>query len=148
VYAPHVYTYAFTKGAGDIALTAEDLLRSNANARDEAIGYRAPLVIGEWGFDPKLPNASDYVRFESEAQDMVMASSFFWVWKEESQGGWGCFDHEEATDTYTERANLKSWLARVRPLRIAGFPRQWSWDVEARRFSMTFYAEASVTAPH
>ena len=77
-----------------------------------------------------------------------MASSFFWVWKEESQGAWGCFDHDAASDTYTERAAVKKALAHVRPRRIAGFPTAFGFDRAAGRFSLAFHAEPEVTAPH
>lgn len=148
VYAPHVYTHAFTANAGSIVMTKDDLARSNLRAREEAAGYEAPLVITEWGFDPKLPNAADYFRFEQEAQDDAMASAFFWVWKEMSQGAWGCFDHDAATGAFTPRAAMQAALAHARPSRIAGFPRAFSYDAGARRFSMTFYADASVDGAH
>lgn len=148
VYAPHVYTYAFTADPGSKTMTKDDLARSNLHARAEADGYAAPLVITEWGFDPKLGNAAAYFRFEQEAQDDVMASSFFWVWKEMSQGGWGCFDHDEATGAFTPREATKTILAHVRPARIAGFPRAFSYDRDARRFEMTFYADPKVSGAH
>ncbi|MFO0616392.1 MAG: cellulase family glycosylhydrolase [Polyangiaceae bacterium] len=119
VYAPHVYTYAFAADAGAIPLTKDDLARSNLRAREEASGWHAPLVITEWGFDPKLPNAPDYFRFEQEAQDEAMASSFFWVWKESSQGAWGCFDHDDVGGAFSERAATRAALAHVRPSRVA-----------------------------
>jgi endoglycosylceramidase len=148
VYAPHVYTYAFADGAGTIALTKDDLARSNLRARDEASGWQAPLVITEWGFDPKLPNAADYFRFEQEAQDAAMASAFFWVWKEMSQGAWGCFDHDEASGAFVERDATRAALAHPHPARIAGFPRAFSYDRDRRRFAMTFYADAAVKGAH
>ncbi len=146
-YAPHVYTDAFSANAGTIAFTEEDLLTSNSNARDEATGFQAPLVITEWGFDPSLPNAADYVRDEQAAQDTVMASSFFWVWKEISQGHWGCFD-EDASGGLTERSALKASLAHVYPARVAGFPRSFSYDAASGHFAMRFYADTSVVASH
>jgi endoglycosylceramidase len=148
VYAPHVYTHAFAADAGSIVITKEDLARSNDDARAQADVWAAPLVITEWGFDPKLPNAADYFRFQQEAQDAVMASAFFWVWKEMSQAEWGCFDHDASTGAFTARPATKAALAHVRPSRIAGFPRAFSFDRAARRFHMTFYADPAAKGAH
>lgn len=145
-YAPHVYTYAFTSAPAD--LQKQDLRRSNENARHEADAWHAPLVITEWGFDPGLAVAGNYVTWQSELQEEYQASSFFWVWKEESQGSWGCFDHDAASGTWTARKGLEKALARVRPARVAGWPESYAFDRATGKFEMKFRADPTVTAPH
>lgn len=148
-YSPHVYTDAFTATPTQLAsLTKETLRRSNANARNEADSWHAPLVITEWGFDPNAVNADNYVSWQSELQEQYQASSFFWLWKEESQGNWGCFDHDAKTGAWTERAALKKALARVRPEAVAGWPKSFSFDRASGVFQMQFVADPTVKAPH
>lgn len=93
LYAPHVYTLAFGDPKNELAsLTPERLARSVENARDEAAAWGTPLLIGELGIAPDATNWDRWIQYEYEAQDAVLASSTFWVWKEESQGSWGLFD--------------------------------------------------------
>lgn len=145
-YAPHVYTFAFTSAPA--SLTKEDLRRSNENARQEADAWQAPLVITEWGFDPSLADAGDYLTWQSELQEEYQASSFFWVWKEQSQGSWGCFDHDATTGTWIARGDLEKALARVRPERVAGWPESFGFDRAQGKFTLKFRADPTVTAPH
>lgn len=148
-YAPHVYTAAFTStDAQKAALTKDFLTPSNESARREADAWQAPLVITEWGFDPKAPNAAQYFTWESELQEQVMASSFFWVWKEASQGSWGCHDFDATTGAFSPREDVRKALARVRPARVGGWPLSFGFDRASGHFSMTFFADPAVSAPH
>ncbi len=148
-YAPHVYTAAFASTDDQkAALTKDDLLFSNESARKEADAWKAPLVITEWGFDPKAPNAANYFKWQSELQERFMASSFFWVWKEQSQGSWGCHDFDASTGAFTARPPVKAALARVRPSRVAGWPLAFGFERGAGHFSLSFYADPAVKAPH
>ena len=108
VYSPHVYTDAFT---GVETFTQKSLATSNTNALAEAQSWGAPLVITEWGFGPTDPRFADYVAFEQNDQDQVLASSFFWLWKEESQGNWGFFDDDGGL---TERQSVVQAMTRPR----------------------------------
>jgi hypothetical protein len=148
-YAPHVYTLAFT---GDDAtyqtMNKEMLRRSHENARIEADAWQAPLLETEWGFDPNATHADEYLTWQSELAEEYGASTFFWVWKEQSQGSWGCFDYDSATNTWNERSETKTALARVRAARVAGWPTQQSFDRTSGAFELTFTANRSVSAPH
>jgi endoglycosylceramidase len=148
-YAPHVYTLAFVgDDAAHQAMTKETLRRSNANARTEADAWQAPLIVTEWGYDPNGIQASAYFRWQSELQDEYGASSFFWVWKEESQGSWGCFDHDAATDSWTPRAAVRDALARVRPARVAGWPESVRFDRQSGELELDFRGNPRVKADH
>jgi hypothetical protein len=109
VYAPHVYTFVFTGTDESRAQITKDKLRpSNESARAEADGLEAPLVITEWGYDPKQPNYQAYVQWQQELQDEQKASAFYWVWKEVEQGQWGLFDGT------AERTKTIEQLSRIR----------------------------------
>jgi endoglycosylceramidase len=148
VYAPHVYTYAFSAPPGAReGLTKDALAPSNEAARDEADSWKAPLAITEYGYGPGDPHADDYYAWQVAAQDAVRASAFVWLWKEESQGSWGLFDHDAATGAWTERAHLRKALAKVAPEAIAGWPVRFGYDPAALVFELVFDADANVTAP-
>jgi endoglycosylceramidase len=147
VYAPHVYTLAF---AGDDTarntVTKEGLRVSNASAREEAESYAAPLAITEFGFDPKQPSFARYVRWQMELEDEMQASSFYWVWKEQSQGGWGLHDYD-AAGVATERSAVVSALSRTRLEAAAGRIVSVAYDADAKRFEAHIAGAPAVTAP-
>jgi endoglycosylceramidase len=153
VYAPHVYTHAFTPGddsAWQKSFTYDDLFPSNDSARQEADSWGAPLFVGEWGWGPNGVRFGDYVELQLDAQDATMSSSTFWLWKEANdQGNWGLFDHTGSSldAGWSERAAARKAFARVRPRRIAGFPQSWSWDAKSSRFTLDLVGDAAVTAP-
>ncbi|HRH00872.1 MAG TPA: cellulase family glycosylhydrolase [Polyangiaceae bacterium] len=142
VYAPHVYTLAFTGTPSSIAaMTKETLRPSNENARAEADGWQTPLVIGEFGFSPASPAFADYIAWQSELQDEVRASSFLWVWKETSQGAWGVYDR--VGTKWEERPAVVSALTRLRLERVAGRLGRVGYDREKRRLAFTFEGGAA-----
>ena len=120
VYAPHVYTLVFYSDQGPLQrLQPSDLEPSVEAARGEADAWHAPLLFGEFGVGPTTANADLWMGVEAELHDRFLASDAFWVWKEQSQGSWGVFDHAEP-DTWTERPQVVAWISRVHAARIAG----------------------------
>jgi endoglycosylceramidase len=150
VYAPHTYKLAFAN-AGDVdqarmTMTRDTLAPQNLNAREEADSWGAGLAFTEWGYDPQGIRADAYLTWQSELQDEVQASAFFWLWKEISQGSWGCFDRD-AAGAWTPRPRMQQVLARVRPSAIAGWPRSYQFDRATGAFSLTFTADPTTTGP-
>jgi endoglycosylceramidase len=143
VYAPHIYKYAFTTFPA--GATKESIARQNLTTRDEAASWKAGLMITEWGYNPNGSRAEEYLTWQRELQEEIQASSFLWLWKEDSQGRWGCYDHDGSG--WTERPRLKEILARVRPAAIAGWPKQYSYDRAAGVFTLTFTADPTIQAP-
>lgn len=126
VYAPHIYTYAFADPDNHLAtLTIEDLRPSIDNARAEAIAWQTPLFIGEFGIGPTATNATLYIRYQLDLQDEYLASSTFWLWKEESQGLWGLFDR--TMTGWAERPLMIEAVSRPYAERIAGTPDAMTW---------------------
>ena len=146
VYSPHVYTDAFT---GVETFTQKSLATSNTNALAEAQSWGAPLVITEWGFGPTDPRFADYVAFEQNNQDQVLASSFFWLWKEESQGNWGFFDDDGGL---TERQSVVQAMTRPRLEAASGVLLSEAYNANASATSssltVTFLGSAKTTAPN
>ena len=113
----------------------------------EAQTWKAPLVITEFGYNPAGIQADNYLSWQSDLQDQVLASAFFWVWKEESQGAWGLFDHDASTDTWTERDHVRQALSRVVAEAVAGWPTKMGYDRTAKRFELDFTGDPAITAP-
>lgn len=151
IYAPHVYTNVFSMGCDDKCrdmFTADSLRGSNESARAEAEGWKTPLLISELGFDPGSPRFGDWVAFQLDLEDELMASSTWWVWKENSEGSWGFYDWIEATDSWTERVTARKAFARVQPRAIAGWPQRWRWDRAKNHFELVVLGDPTITAPH
>jgi endoglycosylceramidase len=145
VYAPHVYTLAFRDPAGELATLDKERLRASLeNARAEANAWDTPLFIGEFGIGPEQTNYELYLRYQYELQDEYLASSAFWLWKEDSQGRWGLYDHDQATG-WSERPAMVAAVSRPYAERIAGTPVAMSWTPESSVLEVT-YADA-VEAP-
>ena len=125
VYAPHVYTYVFQSNqtAFETATPAE-LEPSVEGTREEATAWHTPLFIGEFGVGPNAgdPHTDLWMQTAAQLHDRYFASDAFWLWKEQSQGSWGVFDHDPATGAWTERPQVVGWLSRVHVARIAGTP--------------------------
>lgn len=149
VYAPHTYPLAFTGTETQRqTFTRETLVPSVRSARDEATAWGTPLAITEWGYDPAGVRADRYYAEMQDVQGAYGASAMLWLWKERSQGSWGMHRWDEARGVWTERAEVFGWLARPRPVAIAGDLRRWSWDPATREFSVRWDRRAEVTAPH
>lgn len=149
IYAPHVYTAVFgANSARRDTLTIDDLTPSNERARAEADGWQAPLLIGEFGFSPFAANFEFVIRTQLALQEAQRTSSTTWLWKEQSEGAWGFYAYDTASDSWAERPSVISAHARVRVERASGRIAKVGYDPAAREFSMTLVGDAKVTAPN
>lgn len=146
VYAPHVYTLAFTD-PDSTGVTKATYTASNVNARNEADSWDAPLVITEYGYPPTSPNFQNWAKWQAELEDQVQASSFFWVWKEESQDSWGFYDFDDA-GVATERPAVVQAMTRARLEAVAGTLESVGYDETAMVMTVTFEGSQTVTAPN
>jgi len=150
IYAPHVYTKVFSTGCDDKCrndFSIDTLRPSNENARAEADAWKSPLLVSETGFDPRATRFADWVAFQYQLQDDYLASSAWWVWKENSEGSWGLFDWDSKTDTWTERAYARKAFARPQARAIAGWPQSVQWNATAKTFTIVLAGSTAVTAP-
>ncbi len=149
VYAPHTYPLSFTGTEMQrMAFTRETLVPSVRSARDEATAWGTPLAITEWGYDPAGTRADRYYELMQDVQGAYGASAMLWLWKERSQGSWGMHRWDETRGVWEERAEVFQWLARPRPVAIAGDLQSWSWDATTRVFTVRWDRRADVRAPH
>jgi endoglycosylceramidase len=148
VYAPHVYTLAFTD-PDEPGVTENTYAASNLNALDEAQSWQAPLVITEYGYPPTSPNFVHWAAWQADLEDKVLASSFFWLWKEVGvgSGSWGFYDIDDA-GTQTERASVVAAMTRPRLEAAAGQLTGVSYDTTLQALTVTFNGSAAVTAPN
>lgn len=123
-YAPHLYPEVFSGGrdlwaSGDPAR----LVDSTARARLEADEHDAPLIVTEYGIDPRAENGLAWIERMDDEMDLARASRFFWVYEELEQGQWGLFD-----EGHVPREPLLDVLARPAPDAVAGALAGWTWD--------------------
>ncbi len=146
VYAPHIYTYVFYSDPTRLQrLVPADLEPSVAAARDEATAWHTPLLVGEYGIGPTAPNADLWMATEAQLHDRYLASDAFWLWKEQSQGSWGVYDHDAATDAWIERPQVVHWLSRTHAARIAGTVVANEYDPATGALTLTTHGSST---PH
>lgn len=142
-YAPHLYSVQFefnqeyTPERDD---TLEDWER-NRNIETEA--QKAPLLLGEWGFDPQWPGAD---RFRRELLDMGDRMMLGWTYWSYDPGGWGIWESDSESNFVAERESANA-LVRPYPRVVAGIPRSFSYDPETRAFDLAFDPSPSATSP-
>ena len=150
LYAPHTYKLAFdgagSNDAGRMTMTKDTVRPQVMNAVDEAQSWGAGLMITEYGYAPTGIRSDEYLTWQSELHEEAMASSFFWLWKEESQGSWGCFDGSDEA-TWTPRPAMQKVLARVRPSAVSGWPKAYAFDRAKGAFTLTFTSDPTIDAP-
>ena len=142
-YAPHLYPEVFSGGrdlwaSGDPAR----LVQSSANARAEADEHDAPLVVTEYGIDPRAEHGLAWIQTLDDELDRARASRFFWVYEELEQGQWGLFDAGHVL-----REPLADVLARPAPDAIEGRLDSWSWRDGALEVAFTGGGTHRLRAP-
>jgi endoglycosylceramidase len=128
VYAPHVYTAVFNDDPRLINDTYQSALATSIrNARDEADAWAAPLLIGELGIGPDQPHALEWIGHAYDGADSVLASTAFWLWKEQEQGQWGLFSLA-ADGSWQDRPEMMAAVGRPYAKVIGGGATSLSWD--------------------
>jgi len=146
VYAPHVYTLAFSD-PNETGVTEATYAASNVNALREAQSWAAPLVITEYGYPPDSTNFASWATWQGDLEDQVKASSFFWLWKEYGAGSWGFYDFDDA-GTGTERPAVVAAMTRTRLEAAAGTLVSVAYDTTKEQLTVVFNGSDSVTAPN
>ena len=143
VYSPHLYSITMEfNGAYDP--NSDGTLESwEANRNIDAEAQGAPLLCGEWGFDPNWENADLFMDEVLEMYDRMMAGWTYWSY---DPGGWGIWEAGEDGKYVQERDNADD-LVRPYPRSVAGVPRSFSYDPDTRVFELTFDPSPSATVP-
>ena len=120
VYAVHVYTAIFNNTATLADGTYPQLLSDSIHgARDEADGWRTPLMVTEYGLGSTEPAGPAWIGHALDDFDAVGASTTWWLWKDPTPGGWGLFD-PQPDDSYTPRAAMMDALSRPYAMAVGG----------------------------
>ncbi|MFZ1866448.1 MAG: cellulase family glycosylhydrolase [Polyangiales bacterium] len=141
-YAPHLYSIQFEFNQEYSPETDVVLENWEANRNVETEAQKAPLLLGEWGFDPTWPGADLFMRQLLDMGDRMMLSWTYWSY---DPGGWGIWERNDQGEVI-ERDNADS-LIRPYPRRVAGIPRAFSYDPDSRVFELAFDPSPSATLP-
>ena len=139
LYAPHIYTDVFD-GHDFSSGNPAELAPSMEHAANEAAGWGAPLLVGEYGIDPGAPNANAWIAAELDLQDRLRAHSTFWLWEEISSGHWGLFDGESSEGG--ERVARTTALSRVYAQAVPGRVLEHTVDAAANTLRLRYQARS------
>lgn len=117
VYAPHFYPGLAGRRGSDVESWTRQIRASLEAMREEATAWGdAALVVGEWGADPRDPGTAAYAEAFLSVMDTLGGGHALWLWKENSQGFWGLFDHHPG------RSGADAWTLRPEAARIFAPP--------------------------
>lgn len=122
VYAPHLYPFVFVSTEEQLLAVTEPELRDTFdNAVLEAEAWQTPWVVGEFGGPPYSAREDLYLGLMYKLLDEYFVSATLWLWKEDSQGSWGLYDHDEERG-WSERPAMVELVSRPYAERVAGQP--------------------------
>lgn len=144
VYCPHLYPRrSFPDEAG-----WRGYLRGNFESMvEEARAWGGALVLGEWGAHPGQTSSWPYIR---AVLDLSWENGFgnaVWLWKENSQGSWGFYDHNEADGSWTLRNEGVRQMVLPSPLAVPGRLLRRSFSRERAILTFSFEAAGGEAAP-
>ena len=142
-YGPHLYSVQFEFNQEYTPDRDNTLANWEANRNIETEAQRAPLLLGEWGFDPQWPGADQFMRELLEMGDRMMLGWTYWSY---DPWGWGIWESDAEGKFVRERENANA-LVRPYPRSVAGVPRSFSYDPDTRVFELAFDPSPSATAP-
>jgi endoglycosylceramidase len=128
VYSVHIYTGVFNNADSVPNGTYAPLVTNSFNnARDEADGWKAPLAITEYGIGSTTMNAAGWVGSVLDNADAQLAATTLWLWKEQSQGQWGLFTHND-DGSWSPRPEMFDAVARPYAQAVGGDATGLHWD--------------------
>ncbi|MGD8607978.1 MAG: cellulase family glycosylhydrolase [Myxococcales bacterium] len=142
VYAPHLYSIQFEFNEEYTPETDVVLENWEANRTLETQAQKAPLLLGEWGFDPTWPGADLFMQELLDMADRMMLNWTYWSY---DPGGWGIWERNDDGEV-VERDNANA-IIRPYPQRVAGIPRSFGYDPDTRVFELVFDPSPSALVP-
>jgi hypothetical protein len=92
------------------------LTASMTNAMAEASAWATPLFVTEFGCDQSWSTGADWIRYELDLQDQMLASSTAWAWE---PGSWG-IRYEDASGNIVYWPDTLAVVSRPYPRAVAG----------------------------
>ena len=135
VYAPHLYVENFIM-TGNPDPNDPEIIANVMNSIIEANAFKAPLIIGEFGFNDKDPDYGATMDKVMNLADQYLFHTAQWVWKENSQDAWGFYDF--VNDTPVLREDVAKDTARAYPQAISGKIKSIQFDRATESLSVHF----------
>lgn len=129
LYAPHLYSIFLENAEAYDPQTDTTIADWEEHRRQEMETLNTPLVNGEWGLGSDWTNTQLFMKEVMDMYDRIMCGWAYWSW---DPGGWSWLNPD-----YTEKETA-DLIVRVYPQRIAGIPKQFSYDTDTRIFKLIF----------
>lgn len=142
-YAPHLYSVKFEFEQEYTPEADDTLAKWEASRNVETEAQKAPLLLGEWGFDPDWPGADQFRRELLDMGDRMMLGWTYWSY---DPGGWGIWESDGEGNFVREHESADA-LVRPYPRSVAGIPRSFSYNPDNRVFELAFDPSPSATLP-
>ncbi len=140
VYAPHMYDPGAEVSGEFDAVRRENLLATATDLRADADRLGVPLWIGEYGGIGTSPQIGAYMDAAYDGAAAAFAGTMYWAFDKGS--GYALLDPDG-----NEVTPLVDAIVRPYPARIAGALTAWDYDEAARRLTVAWTPDSSVTAP-
>ncbi|CAA0079587.1 Uncharacterised protein [Halioglobus japonicus] len=144
VYCPHIYPL------GIDATSYEDwqtwLATNFSNMRKEANSWGGALVLGEWGTHPDSPESEPYIQAMQEAADEFGSGQILWLWKEDSQGSWGFYDFDTASNSWVLRDSAARLFSKPYAQAVPGKLLTHNFDPQTKVLEFSFEATGNERA--
>lgn len=111
--------------------------------RAEANAWGGALVVREWVTHPNSPEAAGYIRALQEAAETWSFGQMQRLWKEDSQGSWGFYDFDDATENWVVRENAVRLSGRPYALAVPGKLLSQSFDPDTQVLAFSFESQGS-----
>ncbi len=147
VYTPHLYPTLTGAAEESVEDWVARLTATFDGAQAEAESWGGAMVWGEWGEDPRSPLTPFYWQAFDQLADERLQGHAYWLWKERSQGSWGFFDYDEATDAWTERSAAIAGFMRPAAQAVPGRLTLHREDRTAGTLRVEFTTEGGESAP-
>jgi endoglycosylceramidase len=138
-FSPHAYDTNAESGKGFDPNVHDAFAQRIASFMDEAKLMNAAMWIGEYGGTPNVGIAS-YMDAAYMGAGMVAASTMYWSYG--YGGGYSLLNPDG-----TERSDLVDAIVRPYPMRLAGEPSSYAYDVATKTFTTTWTHDPSIAAP-
>jgi endoglycosylceramidase len=139
-FAPHAYDSSAESGNGFNPAGHDVFAQTIASFGDEAKNMGAALWIGEYGGTPNAGIAS-YMDAAYQGAGSVAASEMYWAY-DRNTGGYGLLN-----DDGSDKTAIVDVVVRPYPMRVAGDPIAYAFDMTTKTFTTSWTANAAIGAP-
>lgn len=137
-YAPHFYETTMETGA-DYDPNGTFIPAYEAAISDYPTRHRMPVIVGEWGGNPYVPHASQFVTDMTASLDRFASGWTWWQW---CRGGGYCF--LDQTGAAKPNAQL---LVQPYARAVAGDPLKFVYEPATRTYTLTFRTRDNAEGP-